>query len=123
MFAADFCVLSVSPQVTVEGFIGGSVVLSCSSTEHHVKLQDTDVHWRHNGSKIVFDIIKGEDSLALQDSEYKNRAESFPPEYLRRNFSIKLNNLQYIHAGKYICHITPSYEQKTVLLIINGVWK
>ncbi len=44
------CVLSITVfvfsaclQVTVMGFIGGSVVLPCSSAEHDLKLQDIDV--------------------------------------------------------------------------------
>ncbi len=119
MFTVQVSLISVCLQVTVEGFIGGSVVLPCS-TEHDHELQDTDVFWRHNNSKIVHDIIKGSQTES-QDSLYKNRIESFPDEYLRGNFSIKLNNLTHAHAGKYICHITPSDEQKTVELIINGV--
>ncbi len=112
--------ISACLQVTVKAVIGGSFV-SCFSTQHDLKLQDTDVHWRHNGSKIVFDIIKGEDSLEKQDQWYKNRVESFPEEYERGNFSIKLTVLTHADAGKYICLITPSNEQNTVQLIINGV--
>ncbi len=114
-------VISVCLQVTVEAGIGGSAVLPCSSAEHDLKHQDTDVHWRRNGSKIVFDIIKGEDSLEKQDKWYKNRAESFPGDYVRGNFSIKLSALTHADAGTYICFITPSDEQNTVQLIINGV--
>ncbi|KAL0153356.1 hypothetical protein M9458_051352, partial [Cirrhinus mrigala] len=102
--------------VTVEAVIGGSVVLLCSSTEHD---QDTAVHWRHNCSKIVYDIIKGKDSVEKQEQQYKNRAETFPDEYERGNFSIKLNNLTHADAGRYSCYITPSDEQKKIQLIIN----
>jgi len=101
--------------------IGGSVLLPCSSTKHDLEPQDTEVHWRHNGSELVYDIVNGEDSLEKQDPLYKNRAESFPQEYERGNFSIKLNNLTHTDAGKHICFITHSNEQKTVQLIINGV--
>ncbi len=121
MFTITLSVISVCLQVTVKAVIGGSVVLPCSSAEHDLKLLDTEVHWRHNGSKIVFDIIKGEDSLEKQDQWYKNRVKTFPEEYLRGNFSIKLSGLTHTDAGKYICLITPSNEQKTVQLIINGV--
>uniref|UniRef100_A0A8C1MAF1 Ig-like domain-containing protein n=1 Tax=Cyprinus carpio TaxID=7962 RepID=A0A8C1MAF1_CYPCA len=114
------CVLAVlinkvCLQVTLEAFIGGSVVLPCSST----KLQDIDVSWRHNGSKIVFDIIPHSTSPVTQDPEYKNRIETFPQEYLKGNFSIKLNNLQHTDAGQYICYIKNSDEYQTVKLIIN----
>ncbi|KAL0148644.1 hypothetical protein M9458_056084 [Cirrhinus mrigala] len=117
------CVISVCLQVTAEAVIGGSVVLPCSSAEPDLKLQDTDVHWRQNGSIYIYDIIKGKfsDSMAEQDPRYKNRAETFPDEYLRGNFSIKLINLTHTDAGKYTCYIIPSNEQETVQLIINGV--
>ncbi|XP_050957049.1 ICOS ligand-like, partial [Labeo rohita] len=104
----------VYPQVTVEAVIGSSVVLPCSSAKRD---QDTEVHWRHNNSKIVYDIIKGEYSVALQDQQYKNRVETFPDEYERGNFSIKLNNLQHADAGEFSCFIKPSDKQETIKLI------
>ncbi|XP_043078290.1 V-set domain-containing T-cell activation inhibitor 1-like [Puntigrus tetrazona] len=113
-------VISVCLQVTVEAAVGGSVILPCSLTAEDIKLQDIDVHWRQNDSKIVHDIIKGEDSVAIQDPVFKKRVETFPDEYVRGNFSIKLNNLQHTDAGKFICYITPSSVSQTVELIING---
>uniref|UniRef100_A0A8C1Q371 Ig-like domain-containing protein n=1 Tax=Cyprinus carpio TaxID=7962 RepID=A0A8C1Q371_CYPCA len=119
VFTVTISVISVSLQVTVEGFIGGSVVLPCSSAEHDLKLKDTDVHWRHNGSKHVYDIINGKDLKEEQDPRYKNRTKTFPEGYVRGNFSIKLSGLTHADAGKYICLITPSDEQETVELIVN----
>ncbi|KAF4097849.1 hypothetical protein G5714_021857 [Onychostoma macrolepis] len=107
-------------QVTVEAVIGGSVVLPCSFTKDDNKLQDIDVSWRHNGSKIVFDIIPHSTSPVTQDAEYENRTETFPEEYLRGNFSIKLNNLQHTDAGQYICYIKNADAFQTVKLIISG---
>ncbi|XDV22140.1 hypothetical protein PO909_027099, partial [Leuciscus waleckii] len=111
------CVVSVSLQETVEAVIGGSVLLPCSSTEHDHKLQDINVFWRHNG-EIVCDIIPSSRSLEKQDPEYKNRTETFPEEYERGNFSIKLHKLIYADAGEYTCLISHSSEQPTVQLII-----
>ncbi|XP_050960344.1 uncharacterized protein LOC127161663 [Labeo rohita] len=119
VFKAKLSIISVSLQVTVEGVIGGSVVLPCSSTEHDFKLQEVDVSWRHNGSKRVCDLTPHSNLLETHDQRYKNRTVTFPEEYDRRNFSIKLTGLTYADAGKYICLITPSDEQETVLLIIN----
>ncbi|XP_042610539.1 uncharacterized protein LOC109079715 [Cyprinus carpio] len=121
-FICVFAVLTdkVSLQDTVEAFIGGSVILPCSLSAQDLTPQDINVHWRQNGSKIVYDIVKGEDSVAFQDSEFKNRAESFPDEYLSGNFSIKLNNLQHTDGGTYNCYITHSSELKTIQLTING---
>uniref|UniRef100_A0A8C1SL36 Ig-like domain-containing protein n=1 Tax=Cyprinus carpio TaxID=7962 RepID=A0A8C1SL36_CYPCA len=121
-FICVFAVLinKVCLQVTVEGFIGGSVVLPCSSAQHDHKLQDIEVFWRDNDGKIVFDIIPHTNVTGTKDPEYKNRTESFPQEYLRGNFSIKLNNLQHTDAGQYICYISHSSEYQTLKLIING---
>ncbi|XP_052395376.1 CXADR-like membrane protein isoform X9 [Carassius gibelio] len=122
-FSCVFALLvnKVCLQVTVEGFIYGSVVLPCSSTQHDLKLQDIDVSWRHNGSKIIFDIIPHSNSPVTQDPEYKNRIETFPQEYQRGNFSIKLNHLQHTDAGEYICYIKNSDKYQTLKLIINGM--
>ncbi|XP_059425696.1 CD276 antigen homolog [Carassius carassius] len=109
----------VSLQVTVDGFIGGSVLLPCSSSKHDLKLQDINVHWRHNDSKLVFDIIKGEDSVEQQDPRYKNRVKPFSEEYKRGNFSIRLTDLNHTDAGRYTCFIPHSSEYKTVELIIK----
>ncbi|XP_043078283.1 uncharacterized protein LOC122327156 isoform X2 [Puntigrus tetrazona] len=105
--------------VTVWGFVGGSVVLPCSSDDYEHKLQDVDVSWRHNGSKNVCDLIPHSNLTKTQDVRYKNRTETFPEEYNQRNFSIKLSNLTHADAGRYICFITPSDEMNTVELIIN----
>ncbi|KAF4097864.1 hypothetical protein G5714_021872 [Onychostoma macrolepis] len=119
-FICVFAVLinKVCLQVTVKGIIGDSVVLPCS-TKHDLKLQDINVHWRQNGSKIVYDIVEGKDSIAEQNQRYKNRAETFPEEYEGGNFSLKITSLTHADAGKYNCLITPSDEQKTVELIIK----
>ncbi|XP_050957634.1 CXADR-like membrane protein isoform X2 [Labeo rohita] len=121
-FICVFAVLikNVSLQVTVQAVIGGSVVLPCSSAEL-LKLQDIDVSWRHNDSKIVCDIIPCSTSPVTQDPENKNRVETFSQEYLKGNFSIKLNNLIHTDAGQYICYIKNSNELQTVKLIINGI--
>ncbi|CAM4654786.1 unnamed protein product [Leuciscus chuanchicus] len=124
-FICVFAVLinKVSLQETVhrEGVIGGSVLLPCSSTEHDLKLQDITVFWRHNGSKIVYDIVMGKDSPERHHPRYKNRTETFPHEYLRGNFSIKLTDLTRTDGGKYTCYITHSSELRTLQLIINEI--
>uniref|UniRef100_A0A8C2IW48 Ig-like domain-containing protein n=1 Tax=Cyprinus carpio TaxID=7962 RepID=A0A8C2IW48_CYPCA len=122
-FICAFLVLinKVCLQVTVEGFIGGSVVLPCSSAERDLKLQDINVLWRDEGSETVYDIIKGKASVERQDPQYKNRAETFPEEYERGNFSLRLINLNYTDAGEFSCFITHSSDSKqdNVRLFIN----
>uniref|UniRef100_A0A8C1WKR4 Ig-like domain-containing protein n=1 Tax=Cyprinus carpio TaxID=7962 RepID=A0A8C1WKR4_CYPCA len=106
-------------QVTVEGKAGGSAVLPCSSIDNGLKNEDITVYWRHNSSQNVYDIIEGKGSVEKQDPAYKNRAETFPKEYMKGNFSLKLNNLQYNDAGKYICYITKAHQNPSTRLFVK----
>uniref|UniRef100_A0A673HP10 CD276 antigen homolog n=1 Tax=Sinocyclocheilus rhinocerous TaxID=307959 RepID=A0A673HP10_9TELE len=124
-FICVFAVLinKVSLDVKVVGFTGSSVVLPCSSIQHDLKPQDMHVLWRDKDSETIYDLIEGKDSLETQDPRYKNRAQTFPEEYERGNFSIKLSNLTHADAGEFNCFITHSSysNQETVWLFINGV--
>ncbi|XP_067272361.1 CD276 antigen-like [Pseudorasbora parva] len=111
----------VSLQKTVEGFIGDSVVLPCSYKEHQFSIQDITVRWRYN-STSVYNINKGKGSGEEQNSAYKNRTEIFPEEYLKGNFSLKLNNLQNTDTGKYKCYIsaeTVRITTQSITLLVN----
>ncbi|KTF75851.1 hypothetical protein cypCar_00046113 [Cyprinus carpio] len=112
----------VSLQETVEGFIGGSAVLPCSSEKPPITIQDITVRWRNKYDKIVYEIIDGQVSVEEQDQQYKNRVESFPEEYKRGDFSIKLYNLQHTDAGLYGCYIFMKKESvvfRSVELLIK----
>uniref|UniRef100_A0A673KAF9 Ig-like domain-containing protein n=1 Tax=Sinocyclocheilus rhinocerous TaxID=307959 RepID=A0A673KAF9_9TELE len=109
-------------QVTVEGEVGGSAVLPCSSIDNHLKEEDITVYWRHNSSQNVYDIIEGKGLVERQDPAYKNRAETFPTEYMKGNFSLKLNNLQFNDSGKYICYITKAHKNPSTQLFVKGIW-
>ncbi|KAL0150676.1 hypothetical protein M9458_053980, partial [Cirrhinus mrigala] len=119
VFTIKVCVFSVCLQVTVQAVIGGSAVLPCSLAKHDLKPQDIIVHWRDKDSEIVCDLIEGK--VKQQDQRYENRAQTFPNEYERGNFSIKLINLTHADAGVFICYITHlSYsKQDIVQLFIN----
>uniref|UniRef100_A0A8C1R3R1 Ig-like domain-containing protein n=1 Tax=Cyprinus carpio TaxID=7962 RepID=A0A8C1R3R1_CYPCA len=121
-FFHNFSLFSVSLQETVEGFIGGSAVLPCSSEKPPITIQDITVRWRNKYDKIVYEIIDGQVSVEEQDQQYKNRVESFPEEYKRGDFSIKLYNLQHTDAGLYGCYIFMKKESvvfRSVELLIK----
>ncbi|KAL0148629.1 hypothetical protein M9458_056069, partial [Cirrhinus mrigala] len=107
--------------ITVVGFTGSSVVLPCSSAEHDLRPQDVNVLWRDKDSETVYDLIKGKAFIDQQYPRYKNRAETFPDEYGKGNFSVKLINLTHTDAGEFNCFITHSSYSKhqTVWLVIN----
>uniref|UniRef100_A0A8C1AQZ9 Ig-like domain-containing protein n=1 Tax=Cyprinus carpio carpio TaxID=630221 RepID=A0A8C1AQZ9_CYPCA len=108
-------------QVTVEGEVRGSAVLPCSFIDNHLKKEDITVYWRHNSSQNVYDIIEGKGSVERQDSAYKNRAETFPIEYMKGNFSLKLNSLQLNDSGKYVCYITKAHQNPSTQLFVKGM--
>nr|XP_055074614.1 CD276 antigen homolog [Misgurnus anguillicaudatus] len=121
VFALLINKVSLQDVNVVEGVTGGSVVLPCATSETEHKLSEFTVHWRHNGSLPVCAIIEGKISLQAQDFNYKNRTETFPTEYEKGNFSIKLNNLACTDAGNYQCFILHSSEEVITQLIIKGV--
>ncbi|KAK2907132.1 hypothetical protein Q8A67_006117 [Cirrhinus molitorella] len=122
-FICVFAVLinKVFLDIRVVGFIGGSVVLPCSSAEHDLKPQDINVVWRDKDSEAVYDLINGKAFVEQQDQRYKNRTQTFPDEYRRGNFSVKLINLTHSDEGEFNCLITHSADSKhqTVWLVIN----
>ncbi|XP_056614695.1 uncharacterized protein LOC130429883 isoform X1 [Triplophysa dalaica] len=109
----------VYSQVTIDGVIGGSVLLPCASNKHEHNLQNIDVLWRYNASMNVFTILKGKGSVEHQGPKYKNKTEIFPDEFLKGIFSIQLNNLVHTDAGEYDCYIVHSEEHVKVWLLIN----
>ncbi|KAA0712397.1 hypothetical protein E1301_Tti018225 [Triplophysa tibetana] len=111
--------INVYSQVTVNGVIGSSVFLPCTSNITEYKLQDVNVHWRYNASMHVCDILKGKGSVEHQEPRFKNKTEFFPGGFVRGNFSIQLNKLEHTDAGEYECYIVHSGEHVNVRLLIN----
>lgn len=110
--------MEVCLQDTVLGNLGGSAVLPCFSNKKFNQ-EDITVYWRHNSSMKVFGIIKGKPSVDEQGLEYKNRTQTFPNEYLKGNFSLRLKGLQYNDAGTYVCYITMTNENPSTQLLVK----
>ncbi|KAF4097871.1 myelin-oligodendrocyte glycoprotein [Onychostoma macrolepis] len=93
-----------SVQEVVQGFIGDSAVLPC----HPGDRQPTDitVHWRYEDRKNLYDILGGKGTTKEQDPEYESRTETFPEEYSKGNFTLRLTNLKKSDEGSYCCFIT-----------------
>ncbi|XP_052445292.1 CD276 antigen-like isoform X1 [Carassius gibelio] len=90
-------------EVVVQGFIGGSAVLPCHPGNR--SLARINAHWRYDDRKNVYDILNGMAMTKEQDPEYKGRTVTFPAEYSKGNFSLKLGSLQKSDEGSYCCFI------------------
>ncbi len=112
----------VSLQDSVNEFnrvVGDSVTLPCMYVNQK---PSTDVLWRLNASIKVLNIIDGKPSTEKQDGLFKSRTESFPSEYAKGNYSIKLKDLNLTHAGIYTCFLQNSNEEKKMQLFVKGTW-
>uniref|UniRef100_A0A671KW25 Myelin-oligodendrocyte glycoprotein-like n=1 Tax=Sinocyclocheilus anshuiensis TaxID=1608454 RepID=A0A671KW25_9TELE len=98
-----FAFVSASVQDIVQGFIRDSALLPCRIKTGQLKVNTA--HWRYNDSKNVYDILNGQGTTKEQDAEYKGRTETFPSEYSKGNFSLRLGNLQKSDEGSYCCFI------------------
>uniref|UniRef100_A0A671TCU6 Si:dkey-222p3.1 n=1 Tax=Sinocyclocheilus anshuiensis TaxID=1608454 RepID=A0A671TCU6_9TELE len=116
-----FILLSASAQEVVQGFIGGSAVLPFHPGNR--TLTNITAHWRYEDRKNVYDILNGQGMTKEQDPEYKGRTETFPAEYSKVNFSLKLGNLQKSDEGSYCCFIPEFVLNECINLQIKGVMK
>ncbi|KAA0712387.1 Programmed cell death 1 ligand 1 [Triplophysa tibetana] len=111
---------SVSLQKTVEGFGGSSVVFPC---RYDKQLQDLTAHWRYNDIKNVYDIQAGRGSAREQHQDYTGRTQVFSHEFVKGNFSLKVENLRLTDAGTYCCYIIDVNYQECTALSVKGMMK
>ncbi|KAK2906647.1 hypothetical protein Q8A67_005632 [Cirrhinus molitorella] len=95
---------AASMHQVVEGIEGSSVILKCSHRRIVLEERQQTVHWRHNDTRNVFDIIHGKVSIKEQDPAYKNRADVLHEE-LKRHVFLKLTDLQLSDGGTYLCYV------------------
>lgn len=100
----------VSLDVTVKHFVGDSAVLQCSYTADRNKVHT--VNWLFNDEN-VYQFSPGSPEIK------NNRVESFPDEYVKGNYSIKIKKLEQTDEGGYTCLITPAYHHENIHLIIE----
>ncbi|XP_037390547.1 CD276 antigen-like isoform X2 [Pygocentrus nattereri] len=102
----------------IEGFVGDTVILPCLSSGKELPNKVT-VFWRFRDSGTVYDIFDSRASLDEQDVPFRGRVDSFPDEWTKGNFSIKLSRLKKTDGGMYTCFIPGVNIQTTIYLIVN----
>uniref|UniRef100_A0AAR2L6B5 Ig-like domain-containing protein n=1 Tax=Pygocentrus nattereri TaxID=42514 RepID=A0AAR2L6B5_PYGNA len=103
----------------IEGFVGDTVILPCLISGKALPNKVT-VFWRFRDSSTVYNIVDSRASLDEQDAPFTGRVDSFPDEWIKGNFSIKLSAVKKTDGGMYTCFIPEVNIQTTVYLIVNG---
>ncbi|XP_069037845.1 uncharacterized protein [Lepisosteus oculatus] len=89
----------------VGSYPGGEVVLSCS-VDTNVPLQELEVEWvRTDSEALVLLFSEGESRPESQHQSYRGRAELFPQEIPRGNFSLLLKDVRTEDKGEYMCRV------------------
>ncbi|MBN3317043.1 BTNL2 protein, partial [Atractosteus spatula] len=89
----------------VVSYPGGEVVLSCS-VDTNVPLQELEVEWvRTDPDTLVLLFSEGESRPESQHQSYRGRAELFPQEIPRGNFSLRLKDVRTEDKGEYMCRV------------------
>ncbi|KAF4097935.1 hypothetical protein G5714_021943 [Onychostoma macrolepis] len=97
--------VSLQDPAEIIGGVGGSVILPCSYKERVLNTEEINVFWRYNNSVVVIDIEKGIPLTKEQDAMFKDRIDSFPSDYKKGNFSIRLEHLSFTSIGEFSCFI------------------
>nr|XP_015195209.1 PREDICTED: programmed cell death 1 ligand 1-like [Lepisosteus oculatus] len=103
---------SVAPGFSVQGpreplvtRPGDEVLLPCS-VDSAVPLQELEVEWlRTDPDTLVLLFSEGESRPESQHQSYRGRAELFPQEIPRGNFSLRLANFTVEDTGVYRCAV------------------
>ncbi|XP_077081576.1 uncharacterized protein LOC143735314 [Siphateles boraxobius] len=110
---------TASQHRSVEDVEGGSVVLRCSHRSILLEDKQLTIHWTHNNTRNVYDIIHGKVSVETQDPAYKNRAEVLPEELKKGQILLRLTDLQLSDGGTYICFVPAVRVRHSTQLVVK----
>lgn len=110
-------------QVTIQGFIGDSVLLPCIYNQGESLRKNVSVYWRDKDDNIVLDISKNGPDPSTQNHKFRDRVISFPHVYMKGNFSILMKDVQPSDSSPYDCHIPSEDFQQRLLLNVSGLYE
>ncbi|XP_069037849.1 myelin-oligodendrocyte glycoprotein-like [Lepisosteus oculatus] len=94
----------------VVSYPGGEVVLNCS-VDTHIPPEQLEVQWLRTDSKVLVLLFSGGESRPeSQHQSYQGRAELFPQEIPRGNFSLRLKDVRTEDKGQFVCRVFAENE-------------
>ncbi|XP_069037833.1 uncharacterized protein [Lepisosteus oculatus] len=94
----------------VVSYPGGEVVLNCS-VDTHVPPEQLEVEWLRTDSEVLVLLFsEGESRPESQHQSYRGRAELFPQEIPRGNFSLRLKDVRTEEKGQFVCRVFGEHE-------------
>ncbi|KAJ8287187.1 hypothetical protein GJAV_G00048670 [Gymnothorax javanicus] len=99
--------------------VGASVTLPCSA-DTPLPLSELQVQWMKEDSGTVVHLFQeGESRPKSQSASYRGRAEFFPEEISKGNFSLLLVNVTTEDKGLYKCVVRTENESNETVVEIN----
>ena len=98
------------------------MLLPCSAQDP-LPLEGLRVEWRRTDSESVVNVLQQKDIRAdLQSETFRGRANFFPEEISKGNFSILLSDITREDAGVYRCgvHFNQDLSETTVEVQLSG---
>nr|XP_023656506.1 CD276 antigen homolog [Paramormyrops kingsleyae] len=101
--------------------LGGAVLLPCF-VDRPLPLEELEVDWRRTDSDTIVHLFQdGQSRPESQGDAYRDRAQLFPQEIPKGNFSLLLEEVRAADAGVYKCVVYTEQEQRETRVEIQEV--
>ncbi|XP_036375452.1 butyrophilin subfamily 2 member A2-like [Megalops cyprinoides] len=89
----------------ISAHAGEEVIMNCS-VDTHIPVQELQVEWLNTDQDIMVLLFsEGESRPESQHEWYQGRAQFFPEEIHKGNFSLKLRDIKTEDKGEYMCSV------------------
>uniref|UniRef100_A0A3B3Q7L5 Ig-like domain-containing protein n=1 Tax=Paramormyrops kingsleyae TaxID=1676925 RepID=A0A3B3Q7L5_9TELE len=101
--------------------LGGAVLLPCF-VDRPLPLEELEVDWRRTDSDTIVHLFQdGQSRPESQGDAYRDRAQLFPQEIPKGNFSLLLEEVRAADAGVYKCVVYTEQEQRETRVEIQEI--
>ncbi|XP_048119624.1 butyrophilin-like protein 2 [Alosa alosa] len=104
--------------------VGEEVVLHCSVDSHIPPEKLKEVTWKRTDNEMLVLLYQHGEVLSVSsDVQYRGRAELFPTEILKGNFSLRLKDVRTEDKGEYMCQAYSGHLSANTTVVLQGLGK